>query len=245
MEVYIVTEREQWNGFLTSQPTGHLLQSYEWGKLLQHQGERIYRLGALENGRLVGAMMLSVAPIPLPAPIPRHRFSWLYCSRGPTGEFPNSPALASLVEYAHIIAQKEHAVVLRVEPNIADDDPNRAAWIAIYRALGFRTNPIAVHGRRSWVLDLRPDIDHLVANFRKAWRQNIRTAELQGIVVREAENEADFDAYYHLLKSTSERDGFFIHNKEHHKEMLRLFPKKDDAVLYLAEFEGEPVAAKW
>src|SRR2546430_4099979 len=42
----------QWNGFLTSQPRGYLLQSYEWGELNRYLGGRIYRLGALDDGRM-------------------------------------------------------------------------------------------------------------------------------------------------------------------------------------------------
>ncbi len=244
MEVRIITEREQWNSFLMCQSYGHLLQSYEWGELIQYLGGRIYRLGALEDGRLVGAMMVSVASVPLPVSIPGQGLKWLYSSRGPTVESSNSRAVAALIEHAHAIARREHAVVLRLEPNIADDDPKMDVWIAVYHALGFRTNPIAVHGRRSWVLDIRPDNEELFANFRKAWRQDIRIAEHQGVVVREAANDADFDTYYNLLKITSEREGFFIHSKEYQKEMLRQFASKGNAVLYLAELEGEPIAAK-
>src|SRR5579859_7795530 len=61
-----ITDREQWDGFLTSQPRGHLLQSYDWGELNRYLGGRIYRLGALENGRMTGAMLLSVTPVPIP-----------------------------------------------------------------------------------------------------------------------------------------------------------------------------------
>jgi hypothetical protein len=78
MQVRIITDREQWNGFLTSQHSGHLLQSYEWGELHRYLGVCIYRLGALEKGRLVGAMMLAVASLPLPRAIPSLRFTWLY-----------------------------------------------------------------------------------------------------------------------------------------------------------------------
>src|SRR5579875_1952607 len=82
-----------------------------------------YRLSALENGRMVGAMQLSVAPVPIPVSIPGLRPTWLYSSRGPTVESPDSPALPALLESAHALAHREHAVVLRLEPNIADDDP--------------------------------------------------------------------------------------------------------------------------
>lgn len=238
-----ITDREQWDTFLTSQPRGHLLQSYEWGELNKYLGGRNYRLGALDRGRMVGAMMLTVTQVPLPSSVPV-RFEWLYCTRGPTVEQPDSPALAALIERAHVIARKEHAVVLRLEPNIADDDPNMDAWIAAYRGLGFQINPITVHGRRSWVLDIRPGAVQLLADFKMTWRQNVRSAERKGVIIREVESEADFDAYYNLLKITSERDAFFIHSKDYHKEILREFKSKGDAVLYLAEHEGEAIAAK-
>ena len=237
-----ISDREQWNGFLTSQPRGHLLQSFEWGELNKYLGGRIYRLGALENGRMVGAMLLTVSPVPFP--LPALRWNWLYSSRGPTVESPASPALPALIESVQKIAKAERAVVLRLEPNIADDDPDLEAWVAAYHALGFQTNPIAIHGRRSWVLDIRPRDEVLLANFKMTWRQNVRAAERKGVVIREATSDAGFDAYYDLLKVTSERDAFFIHQKDYHRQILRQFAGKGDAVLYLAEHEGEAIAAK-
>jgi lipid II:glycine glycyltransferase (peptidoglycan interpeptide bridge formation enzyme) len=239
-----IVDKEQWNAFLTSQPRGHLLQSFEWGELNKYLGGRIYRLGALDEGRMVGALMLTVSPVPLPVSIPGIRFNWLYGTRGPTVERPDAPALTALVEHAHGIARKERAVVLRLEPNIADDDPEMDTWLAAYRALGFQTNPTAVHGRRSWVLDIRPDAEKLLANFKMTWRQNVRSAERKGVIIREASSDADFAAYYELLKITSQRDAFFIHSKDYHQEILRHFASKGDAVLYLAEHEGEAIAAK-
>ncbi|HEY1354251.1 MAG TPA: peptidoglycan bridge formation glycyltransferase FemA/FemB family protein [Ktedonobacteraceae bacterium] len=241
MTIQEITDKEQWNGFLLSQARGHLLQSYEWGELNRYLGGKIYRLGALDEGRMVGSMMLtlsSVAGRRLP-------FTWLYSSRGPTIADPASPALSALVEYAQkILAKRERAVALRLEPNVADDDASMEQWLAAYRALGFQTYPYAVHGRRSWVLDIRPGADELLAKCKMTWRQNVRSAERKGVVVREAAGEADFDAYYALLKLTSERDAFFIHSKSYHQEILRQFAERGDAVLYLAEHEGEPIAAK-
>lgn len=241
MTIQEINDKELWNSFLLSLPRGHLLQSYEWGALNEYLGGRIYRLGALDNGRLVGSMMLVVTPVAgrrLP-------FNWLYSSRGPSVAQADSPALPALIEYAQkVLAKKEHAVALRLEPNIADDEEDLDRWSAAYRALGFQTNPYAVHGRRSWVLDIRPGAEELLAKFKMTWRQNVRSAERKGVIVREASSEADFAAYYDLLKLTSERDAFFIHSKEYHQEILNQFASKGDAVLYLAEHEGEAIAAK-
>src|SRR5579859_597535 len=237
-----IADREQWDAFLTSQPRGHLLQSFAWGELNRYLGARVYRLGALQDGRMIGALSLTVSPVPIS--VPGLRWNWLYGSRGPTVETPASPALPALIESVQKIARAERAVVLRLEPNIADDDPQEQAWIDAYHRLGFRTNPNAVHGRRSWVLDIRPDAEKLLADFKMTWRQNVRVAERKGVVIREATSDADFDTYYDLLKLTSERDAFFIHQKDYHREILRHFASRGDAVLYLAEHEGEAIAAK-
>jgi lipid II:glycine glycyltransferase (peptidoglycan interpeptide bridge formation enzyme) len=192
---------------------------------------------------MAGAMLLTVSPVPMP--VPGLRLNWLYSARGPTVASPDAPALPALIDYAQRhIAKPQHAVVLRLEPNIADDAPDLDTWVAAYAKLGFHTNPDAIHGRRSWVLDIRPAAETLLANFKTTWRQNVRVAERKGVVIREATGDADFDAYYDLLKVTSERDAFFIHHKDYHREILRQFASRGDAVLYLAEHEGEAIAAK-
>ena len=239
-----ITDQEQWNNFLISQPHGHLQQSYEWGELNRYLGRQIYRLGAMDDGRLIGTMLLAVTPVPLPRSIPGFPLNWLYCLRGPAVERTDSPALAALVKQAQTIARREHAVVLRLEPNIADDDPAMDTWIEAYHKLGFQTNPYAMHPRRSWVLDIRPDLEQLMANFKMTWRQNVRIAERKGVTVREAQSDADFDTYYQLMQITSERDNFFVHSKSYHQEVMRHFAPRGDAVLYLAEHEGEALAAK-
>lgn len=239
-----ITDQEQWNNFLVAQPRPHLLQSYEWGELNKYLGGQIYRLGAMQDERLIGVMLIVVNPVPLPASMRAVHLNWLYCARGPFVEHPDSPALAPLIEYAHKVARREHAVVLRLEPNIADDDPRMDEWMAAYHKLGFHDNAISVHIRRSWVLDIRPTAEQLLSDFKTTWRQNVRSAERKGVIIREASTDADFDTYYALLKMTSERDDFFIHDKDYHREILRHFRSKGDAVLFLAEHEGEAIAAK-
>lgn len=235
-----ITDREQWNNFLLEHPRRHFMQSYEWGELNKFLGGNIYRLGAFEDGRLAGVMLLNTAPVPLPG----LKMKWLYSARGPTAARPDAPVLPALIEYAHGVARKEGAVVLRIEPNVADDDAQMDTWLAVYHRLGFRSNPTSVHGRRSWVLDIRPEAGKLLANFKMTWRQNVRSAERKGVVIREASGEADFDTYYNLLKITSRRDDFYIHGPNYHKEILHYFAEKGDAILFLAEHEGEAIAAK-
>src|SRR5690348_6069073 len=74
-----ITDREQWNTFVSQSNYVHLMQSYEWGELNQYLGAHVYRLGALQNGQLIGAMQLHVVTIPIPV----LRINYLYSIRGP------------------------------------------------------------------------------------------------------------------------------------------------------------------
>src|SRR5260370_7617763 len=94
---------------------------------------------------MVGGMLILVTQVPLPVKVPGVHFKWLYCCRGPSVERLDSPALAALIEHAHRIASKEHAVLLRLEPNIANDDPDMDACLEAYPRLPLQTNPISLH----------------------------------------------------------------------------------------------------
>ncbi|GHO86323.1 lipid II:glycine glycyltransferase FemX [Dictyobacter formicarum] len=235
-----ITDREQWNAFVSQQQYVHIMQSYEWGELNQYLGARVYRLGALVNDQLIGVMQLHVVAIPLPI----LHLNYLYCIRGPVLEMPDSPALPALVKYAQTIAHKEHAIILRIDPNIPDNDAQVEDWLQAFQRLNFHTNTHTGVSRRSWVLDLRPSAETLLANFKTTWRQNVRSSQRKGVTIREATSDADFDTYYHILSITGERDNFFIHNKDYHKEMFTRYKQRGQAVLFLAEHEGEAIATK-
>jgi lipid II:glycine glycyltransferase (peptidoglycan interpeptide bridge formation enzyme) len=247
-----IQDREQWNSFLLSQAQGHFLQSYEWGELHDKLGEHIYRLGALEDGHLVGVMMLVASTVSLP--LPKLRPTWLYCGRGPVLARPDPAILLSLLKYTEAIAQQIHAIMLRVEPNIADDDPDLDTWLAVYYKAGFQRNPYSIHGRRSWVLDIRPPLEFLRARFKPVWRNSILLAEQHGVHVRLAYEDEDFETYYRLLQQRSESDGLFLLSKEYHWLLYGLFTTQgssylsseeaSDAIILLAEYNGVVIGAK-
>jgi peptidoglycan pentaglycine glycine transferase (the first glycine) len=60
--------------------------------------------------------------------------------------------------------------------------------------------------------------------------------------VRRGEGKADLDTFYSLYEITSERDQFFINNKQHYEDVMRLYSEGDRAALLLAEFEGKAIA---
>ena len=60
MEARLIEDRLLWNRFIASTPTGHLCQTYEWAEHSPGQEARddSLRVGVVEGGRLVAAMLL-------------------------------------------------------------------------------------------------------------------------------------------------------------------------------------------
>jgi lipid II:glycine glycyltransferase (peptidoglycan interpeptide bridge formation enzyme) len=234
MEARIITDRQQWNDFVANSECCNITQSYEWGELAHHLDAEAMFAGVLDDeGKLCAAMLVLISTAPV------IRRTYFYAPRGPVIGEPDSPAMTVLLNFVKAEARKRGAFMLKVEPSVADDD---ARWLVALQKHGFQPTPYASHVRHEWVLDLRPDEKTLLAGMKEKWRYNIRLAGRKGVTVRRGQGSVDLDTFYRIYQTTSERDQFFIHDKGHYEDVMRLFSEGDRAALFLAEYEGEAIA---
>jgi peptidoglycan pentaglycine glycine transferase (the first glycine) len=234
MEARIITDCQQWNDFVEQSVCCNITQSYEWGELAPHLGAEALRVGVIDDeGRLCAAMLVLVSRAPI------LRRTYFYAPRGPIIDDPDSPAMTVLLNYVRAEAHKRGAFMLKVEPSVLDGD---AQWLTALKRRGFRTNPYASHIRHEWVLDIRPEEKDILAGMKEKWRYNVRLAARKGVTIRHGQGQADLDTFYRLYETTSERDQFFIHNKAHYQDVMRLYSEGDRAALLLAEHEGKAIS---
>jgi peptidoglycan pentaglycine glycine transferase (the first glycine) len=235
MEARIITDCRQWNDFVEASELCNITQSYEWGELAPHLGGDGLRVGVMDDhDKLCAVMLLIVIPIPF------LRRVYFYAPRGPIIDDPDSSAMDVLLDFVKDEALKRNAFMLKVEPGVPDGDLH---WLAALQKHGFRATPYANHIRHEWVLDISPDEKTLLANMKEKWRYNIRLAGRKGVTVRQGSGQDDLDTFYRLYQITSDRDQFFIHEKDHYEDVMRLYGKGDRAALLLAEYEGEAIAS--
>ncbi|GHO43943.1 lipid II:glycine glycyltransferase FemX [Ktedonospora formicarum] len=234
MEARIITDRQQWNDFIASSPCCNITQSYEWGELPLLGVQEILRIGVLDDaGKLCAGMLVTVSRAPA------IRQTYLYSPRGPVVDDPHSPALVILLNFVKAEARKRGAFMLKVEPSVADD--NRE-WHSAMQRYGFRTNPHHMHIRHEWVLDISQDEKSILAQMKEKWRYNIRLAGRKGITIRRGETKEDLEKFYKIYETTSERDTFHINDKNFYQRFLELYKDGDHVALFLAEYEGKPIA---
>ena len=232
-------ERELWNRFVAESPIGDLLQSFEWGELKRRSGGwQPIRLAAEDGGVIAGVVSI------LKRKLPRINKCIFYAPRGPVCDFSNPQALQALVDAVRIRAQRERAILFKVDPPITIEN---AAAASLLGQIGF----VEVGGRGGFggvqpkcvmQLDLAPSIDELLANCKPKWRYNIRLAEKKGVRIRSDCSRDDLRVFYDLLSETAKRDRFLIRGYSYYEHMWDTLVEPGYAKLFLAEYEGEVIS---
>jgi lipid II:glycine glycyltransferase (peptidoglycan interpeptide bridge formation enzyme) len=103
------------------------------------------------------------------------------------------------------------------------------------------------------ILDLSLTEEELLGGMKPKWRYNIRLSEKKGVAVRRG-GSADMAVFYELYRETALRDGIAIHDREYYESLLKdsaalgsgepgAYLREPLISLYIAEFEGKPLAA--
>jgi peptidoglycan pentaglycine glycine transferase (the first glycine) len=226
-------DRDSWNDFVASTPHAHFQQSWEWGELAPDLGGQAIRLAAVDRGAIVGAFQLFINPIA------HLHASYLYVPRGPAVCQPAVETLGPLLDRAAALGRQRNAVGIRLEPNAA---AHSSIWTDNLAALGLRPTFPPSQPRSSWLLDITPDEDALLAAMKQKTRYNIRLAARKGVRI-EASGLPGLDDFYPLYQDTAERDDFFIQPQSFYARMFSLFEQAGSFCLLFARYHEEIIAA--
>lgn len=232
------SERDVWNDFVAGQPTGDLLQSFEWGIVKSAGGDwKPIRMMALEDNAPVAAASILERRLPMGR-------SLLYAPRGPVGDLSNLRVVREIASGAREVARRHSAILLKIDPPVPMEDETAEANL---RAAGLRqvadstgfggTQPKCV-----MQLDLDKDADSLLAEFKPKTRYNIRLAEKKGVTVRQGEGRGDLRAFYELLLETAARDRFLVRGFGYFETLYDVLVPPGFCRLFLADYESQPIA---
>ena len=156
--------------------------------------------------------------------------SLAYIPKGPLG--PDWDALWPEVEQ---VCRRKRAVLLKVEPDVWEEQEGRAGR----RLRGFRADGIPVQPRRTIVVSLDGRKKTWLERMKQKTRYNIRLAERKDVTVQASE---DVETFHRLMQVTGQRDGFGVHSLAYYQRAYRLIPPAGQAELFIARYEGNPLA---
>jgi len=228
MEVKQIENKTVWEGFLSKQKEKTFLQSWNWGEFQEKMGNKIWRLGVVENDSLVGlALVVRVAA---------KRGTFLLIQHGPLGQ-----GLEVLFEEIKKIGKEEGAAFIRVAPLLERNEENEK----LFSGLGFKPSPMHASAyEATWKLDLGPTEEELLAGMRKTTRYLIRqTLNNKDIVIEKSEKLEDIEIYQKLNTEVAKRQGFVPFSLEYTKSEFSTFLKDNQDLLLFGKYQGEVVAA--
>jgi lipid II:glycine glycyltransferase (peptidoglycan interpeptide bridge formation enzyme) len=234
-----------WDDYVLAQ-NGHLLQSWAWGELKSHFGWTPIRL---HTGPAAAQLLFKRLPLGL---------TIAYLPKGPLIDWTDAAQCRAIFTLIHAEAKKRRAIFLKIEPNLWSPDLNsspgfspappspHSPTLAGQTALNFLsqsgfTPADTIQPRTTLIVNLTDDETTWLAAMKQKTRYNIRLAQKKGVTVRQG-SAADVATFYHLAQTTAARDSFGIHNLDYYESALALFAP-DRCALWLAEFEGCPLAA--
>jgi peptidoglycan pentaglycine glycine transferase (the first glycine) len=236
----LMSQHAQWDNFINQHPSGHLLQSWNWGELKAHAGWHPLRLALWDEQQqqiIAAAQVLQRTASRLPL--------WAghlaYIPKGPILDWTQPTQCEAFFSQLDTYLRRQGALALHIE--LSQESATPESDLVLKRLTSLPVHPIrAIQPLRTIVLDLEPAEETLLAQMKEKWRYNVRLAARKGVTVRPAETLEDMRTWYKVLRATSERDGFGIHTIDYYLRIWQLLTPDNQARLLLAEYDGRLLA---
>ena len=268
MIMKIAENHHKYDQFVASHPLGNIHQTLEWSRFQTklHGRDQFWPLTVEdEHGEIMASALVIRQVLPMGK-------CWLYSPRGPlqtaheqsecattaTDKTQNGllesknnpkslPGQTALFQKIRDLARAENAIFFRFEPAVHVHTQTQSFLQEV------KSRPAHAHYQpeNTLILDLTLTEEALLAQMKPKGRYNIKVAQKHGVKIRVSTtttsaatgthpNAHDIAAFYTLLQQTTGRDKFSGHNQKYYEDMLEILGPH--ALLYLAEFNGQPVA---
>jgi len=225
-------QKEEWNRFVTENPYGSFLQSFEWSQFQESLGRRVFRL-AIPH---VAQALVIKYKLPFGK-------SYLYSPHGPMVKckmqnakckmtIQNSKSLKLILRAIKKIAKQENTIFWRMDPIMPESKEEKG----IFKNLGLEKLPREIQPKKTLVLNLGKSKRELLGQMHHKTRYNIRLAKKRGVSIKISNS---IDVFWNLLSQTAKRDSFRTHPKEYYQKMLEIF---SPAKLFLAKYKNKIIA---
>lgn len=243
-----VPSKGSWDRALSELPDPHPLQSWQWGEFKSRWGWSATPL-ALQV-RDVPEEHPPAAALLLKRAIPRTSISVLYVPKGPLLDFNNAALRRVVLAQLESIARKQKAAFIKIDPDVVLSwglegnrrSPIGTKFVEELKARGWRFSDDQIQFRNTVELSLGRSEEEILKAMKQKSRYNIRLATRKGVVVRPG-TAADFYVIANMYMETAKRDGFAVRPIDYYLDIWKTFYDDGMAQPFIAEYEGQPLAA--
>ncbi len=225
-------DRVRWNQAVSGLPTGHVLQSFEWGELKERLGWRAYHILLESGGMTRGASLVLQRKLPVPG------LSIMYVPKGPCFDPEDTSSLLALLGALKSLAAREGALFVRIDPDVTSEN---SAVLELLNQEGFHPSSEQVQLRNTMIVDLRPTEEEILARMNQSTRRNINLARRNGVEIVAAGID-ELPMFLDLYRETAERDVFILRGQEYYQHLWQIFLERKMARAFFARWQGQVLA---
>ena len=234
-QIVDINNADELDAFSEKHKNGHFLQTSLWGKV-KSDWKWFGVICRNDSGEITGTLAVLLRKI---SKLPYHM---MYAPRGPVCDFDDKETFCALIEAAKEEGKKYNAYELKIDKDVPDDNEEYRAT-ALSQGFKFKGKTINFEDFQCRcviriLLDGRSE-DEVFAAFHSDHRRKIRIAMKNNVEVKIHGSEMA-ETFYQIMKETCERDGFELRSAAYFAKILDVFG--DKARLYMAYYEGEPIA---
>ena len=223
-------QQQEWDDFLAKYVCGNLQQSFEYGEAarLMNPNTNVVRLFALDG------------EVPVGLALARYNRRFGFGDRvevgGVYGYGPivndvagKEKIISELIAFLEKRARKDRvceAFIFQPEEN------------GVLESLGY----VMEKTFNVYKVDLGKSVEELWMKIAHNKRRNIKKAQNQGVEVVASDSEKDLESFYEMHALAGKRAGFIPHSFSYFGSFLKVFGVFGKAKVFLAIFEGKPVA---
>lgn len=230
MRVEDITDKQQWDDFVTSHEEANFLHSWQWGEFHLSRGKTVVRRGVFDGDKLIGVYEGEVETA--------RRGRHIAVAGGPIVDWMDKPVVEALVADMREQGRKYHCAFVRVRPQLEKTDES----MRLFRELGLHAAPMYLSVELAGVLDLEKSEDELLKNMRQRLRRALRKAEKNGITIEKSTDPARMKEFYDIQLQTAGRHHFIAFSEGFLTKQFAAFAEDNSAVLYTARYNGEVLA---
>ncbi|MBR5239003.1 MAG: peptidoglycan bridge formation glycyltransferase FemA/FemB family protein [Clostridia bacterium] len=226
---------EEYEEFNKNHPKGHFMQSVLWAQM-KPDWKNVILICTDSNNKIKGAMSVLIRPVPV---IKR---TIMYSPRGPVCNLDDKETLKELYDGIKKLAKKHKAYVFKADPDVKCDNEafKQNLTDAGFKIIPGSKNFEGIQPCFVFRLDVAGKTEEEVFDiFHSKTRYNIRLSVKKGVTVRLGGKE-DVKDFQRLMEETGLRDEFVVRPASYFEKMLDVYG--DNARLYMADFEGKPIA---
>ena len=226
-----IENKKEWEKFILSHKSQSFLQSWNWGETNKLTGNDVFRVGYLKGGRMIGAAQVIIERA--------RRGPYFLIPGGPLLDWKDKPLVEFVVNHLRMVANEKKVWFIRIRPEVLDSTESQKE----FKSFGFVKSPMHLHAQNTWVLDITPTEDQILAGMRKTTRYLIRQSEKHKLSVEVSRDPKDADLLYKLQAETVARHNFVPFPKKLFSAQLETFGKDNEASIFICKKDKVVLAA--